>query len=122
MFSHGFCLLWNDTIILWSIITNGLIALTYYLIPIVLYTVAVATNFKIPKNYKNTLLAFAAFIFFCGTGHLLDILLIWVPWYWFKIYWDGATAISNIVALIFLSPVAKRFVDIIRIETSDKAI
>src|SRR5688572_16277536 len=106
MFEHGYCLLWNSKLILWSIITNGLIAITYFLIPLILYTVAASTNFKIPLTYRNTLLSFACFIFFCGTGHLIDVLLIWLPWYWFKVVWDGLTGIANVVALVHLLPLA----------------
>jgi len=63
------------------------------------------------------LLAFACFIFFCGTGHLIDIALIWLPWYWFKTIWDGLTAVANVVALFYLLPMARRFIDFVHMET-----
>jgi len=122
LFEHGFCILWNKNLIIWSIITNSAIAIAYFLIPLILWSVAKSTDFKIPKSYKKTLLMFASFIFFCGSGHLLDIMVIWFPWYWTKIVWDGLTALTSLITVFNLYPLAKRFIILVDLETSENKL
>jgi len=110
MIERGFCLGWDTTLIVATSITTGVISLAYFLIPLVLYTVAAATNFKIPLTFRNALVWFAAFIFLCGLSRLMDIFLIWVPLYWVKVILDGATGVASMIALVYIVPLAKRFI------------
>lgn len=119
MLERGVCLGWNTGLIIATIFTTSVISAAYFLIPLVLYTVAVATNFKIPLTYRNSLLSFAAFIFLCGISRLCDILLIWVPFYWFKVVLDALTGIASVVALLYIIPLAKRFMTFAR-KSEDK--
>jgi hypothetical protein len=47
---------------------------------------------------------FAAFILLCGTGHWLDLITLWVPYYGLKAFVDAATAAVSVVTAVVLWP------------------
>ncbi len=76
---HGMCYLWKPWLIGLHLVSNGIIALSYFSIPIILVYI-LRKRADIPFN--NIFLLFAAFILFCGTGHAFDIWTLWHPNYW----------------------------------------
>lgn len=102
---HGFCLNWNPLLVGLDILTNALIALSYYAIPITLVAL-------FGRQYNSLLrwfgVAFAVFIFACGTTHVMDIVVLYKPLYWLQMLVQGITAAASVyvaVALILASPV-----------------
>ena len=76
---HGMCYLWRPGLVRLHLVSNGIIALSYFSIPLTLVHI-LRRRVDIPFN--GIFLLFAAFILFCGTGHTFDIWTLWHPNYW----------------------------------------
>ena len=101
---HGMCILWRPEILWAHVISNGLITLAYFSIPItLLYVIIKRKDF----HYKLVFTLFSAFIFACGTTHLMSIVTFWNPIYGWSAVFLIITAIVSIVtafAIWFLIP------------------
>src|ERR1044071_769602 len=103
---HGHCYFWRPDILWTHVISDGLIALAYFSIPVTLiYFVRRRRDLPFPW----ILLLFAAFILLCGTTHILGIITVWKPIYAL----DGATkvvtacvSVVTAIALVPLVPMA----------------
>ncbi len=71
---HGFCYLWDPRIVWLHVISDGLITLSYYCIPIVLVHF-IRKNRDLALN--RIFWMFGAFILACGTTHLMEIWNVW---------------------------------------------
>lgn len=101
---HGHCYYWDPTI-LWShAFSDGVIAVAYFLIPVVLIKV-----FRKRKDtqYVWLMALFALFIAGCGLTHVMDVITIWEPIYRLDSAFRCITAVASIgtaVALVKLAP------------------
>jgi hypothetical protein len=102
---HGHCYLWTPGILWMEVISNALIALAYYSIPLGLYLLVRARK-DIP--YPHLFVLFGLFITSCGTGHLIDIVTIWQPIYWTKALWDSVTGLVSVATAFVLGPLIPR--------------
>src|SRR4051794_30221124 len=76
--SHGHCYLWRPEVVWLHVISDLLIALAYFCIPIALiHIVRTRRDFAYPWMF----LLFGAFILACGTTHLMSIWVVWNPVY-----------------------------------------
>ena len=76
---HGHCYLWKPQLVWLHIVSDSLIALAYYSIPIMLlYFVHKRRDVPFPRMF----LMFGTFIIACGTSHLISIWTLWHPDYW----------------------------------------
>lgn len=101
---HGSCYLWKPGLLGLHSVSNALIALSYFSIPVALVYI-VRQREDIPFNW--IFLLFAGFIISCGFGHLLDIWTLWHPNYWISGIVRVITAIVSVmtaIALIQLIP------------------
>jgi len=96
---HGHCYYWKPEI-LWSYVASDiLIALAYYSIPVALiYFVQKRKDLE----FNWIFMMFSAFIFACGTTHLISIWTIWQPVYWLDVSAKGITAVISIITSIML--------------------
>lgn len=103
---HGHCYLWQTNLVGLHILSDGLIALAYYSIPIMLiYFVRQRQDTPFPK----VVFLFSAFIIACGTTHLMEIWTLWYPTYWLSGGIKAITALISIYTaseLVFLIPSA----------------
>ena len=76
---HGHCYLWNPGLVWIHVVSDALIALAYYSIPIQLLVLARKRQ-DLPFDW--ILLLFGAFIVACGTTHVMEIWTLWTPTYW----------------------------------------
>src|SRR4028118_2357023 len=76
---HGHCYLWRPGLVWLHIVSDALIALAYYSIPITLVFFARKRQ-DLPFNW--IFLLFGTFIIACGTTHLMEIWTLWHPNYW----------------------------------------
>jgi signal transduction histidine kinase/ActR/RegA family two-component response regulator len=87
-------------------ISDSLIALSYYSIPLlILYFVRKRNDVPFPSLF----LMFGAFIVACGTTHILDVLTLWYPAYWLSGWVKAGTAaisLASAVALVRIVPLA----------------
>jgi hypothetical protein len=67
---HGFCYLWDPQIAWLHVISDALITLSYYSVPIVL-VYFIRKNRDLPFN--RIFWMFEGFILACGTTHLMEI-------------------------------------------------
>ena len=96
---HGMCYLWKPGLVGLHVLGNGIIALSYFSIPLTLIYI-LRQRRDIPFN--GIFLLFAAFILFCGTGHSFDIWTLWHPNYWIGGWLRLATAIVSLATAIAL--------------------
>ncbi|MEG5056790.1 PAS domain S-box protein [Microcoleus sp. A2-C5] len=103
---HGHCYLWQTNLVGLHILSDGLIALAYYSIPIMLiYFVRQRQDTPFPK----VVFLFSAFIIACGTTHIMEIWTLWYPTYWLSGGIKAITALISIYTaseLVFLIPSA----------------
>lgn len=101
---HGMCYLWKPGLVGLHLVSDALIALAYFSIPLTLIRI-VRRRRDLPFNWLFFL--FAAFIIFCGVGHLFEIWTLWHPNYWLSGYIRAITALVSVataIALIELVP------------------
>lgn len=99
---HGHCYLWKTGLVLLHILSDSLIALAYFSIPIAL-VYFVRKREDLP--FKSILLLFGAFIISCGTTHLMEIWTLWHPTYWLSGLIKAITAFISIYTAIVLLPI-----------------
>ena len=86
---HGHCYLWKPELVWLHVISDALIAIAYYSIPIQLFAIARKRQ-DLPFNWM--FLLFGAFIVACGTTHGMEIWTLWTPTYWLSGLLKLATA------------------------------
>ena len=96
---HGMCFLWNPQLLSLHVISDAIIAIAYYSIPIVLLAF-VHKRKDIP--YPGVFAMFGVFIVACGTTHVLDIYTVWHPIYWIAGAMKAFTAIVSIITAFLL--------------------
>jgi signal transduction histidine kinase len=96
---HGMCYEWNPYVIYLHVISDAIIALAYYSIPLtLLYFVRKRKDLAFDWMF----LCFAVFIVACGTTHLMEIFNIWHPTYWLSGLLKAITAAVSIVTAVLL--------------------
>ncbi len=98
---HGLCLLWRPELVWLHIISDAVIALAYYSIPIVL---AVFVTRRTDVAFGWVFWAFAIFILACGTTHIFGIWTLFVPDYGIEGVVKAVTALASLVTAIGLLP------------------
>ena len=96
---HGYCLLWEPGLIWLYAVSDAIIALAYFCIPLTLVIVGKRRNDLI---FRPLLWLFAVFILLCGTTHLLDVFTLWAPLYGLQGLVKAATAIASTATALAL--------------------
>ena len=103
---HGFCIKWTPALLWMYVISDVLIVFAYYLIPI---TIIYFVRNRKDLVFSKIFIMFCAFIFACGTTHLLSIITLWHPIYWIDAGMKALTALISVAtafSLIKLVPKA----------------
>jgi len=98
---HGHCYLWQPELLLLHVLTDALIALAYYSIPLVLIYF-VRQKDDVP--FKGIFILFSLFIFSCGTTHLMSIWTLWRPDYWISGLIKAITAVISVITAVAMIP------------------
>jgi signal transduction histidine kinase len=96
---HSMCYENDSQVISLHVISDAVIALAYYSIPL---TLIYFVRKRKDLAFDWMFLCFAAFIILCGTTHLMEILNIWVPVYWLAGLLKACTALISIATAILL--------------------
>jgi PAS domain S-box-containing protein len=96
---HGFCYQWKPSLIWLHAISDTLIALAYFLIPMVLIYF-VRKRRDLPFGWM--FLCFGAFIAACGLTHVMEVWTLWVPVYWLSGGVKLITVLASVPTAIFL--------------------
>lgn len=99
---HGHCYLWQKPLVGLHITADLIIALSYYLIPLML-VYFLRQRQDIP--FKGLFFLFGAFIVTCGTTHLMAIWTLWHPDYWLSGVIKAITALVSFYTVLLLFPV-----------------
>ena len=85
----------------WLYITSDLLIwLAYFMIPVIIFRYV--SKRKQVINYPGIYLLFAAFILLCGTTHVLDAAMFWVPMYRLNALVRCFTAIISLLTVYYL--------------------
>ena len=102
---HGMCLVWRQDLIWLHVISDTLIALSYFSIPFALvYFVRKRTDLAYPWMF----LLFAVFILACGTTHFFAAWVMWYPDYVWQGLVKAATAAVSVATAVLLWPLIPR--------------
>lgn len=99
---HGHCYLWQTPLVGLHLISDALIAISYYSIPVILLYFVRKVK-ELP--FKNIFILFGAFILSCGTTHLVEIWTLWHPNYWFYGVLKAITALISLYTALSLIPI-----------------
>ncbi len=96
---HGFCLTWDRNLISLNMIANGLIFLSYMVIPIQIAWMIIKAATVLPHW---ALWLFVSFILLCGISHAIDIVTLFYPVYWLQTLELLLTGIVSMATAILL--------------------
>lgn len=102
---HGHCYLWDDRLVSLHVISDVLIVLAYFTIPLALVYL-VKKRDDLSFNYMFIL--FAVFIFACGATHLANIYNVWYGAYWLSGSIKAITAIASVGTAILVWPLVPK--------------
>jgi PAS domain S-box-containing protein len=106
---HGHCYLWKRDLLALHILTDGLIALAYFTISIMLIYLLKKRQ---ETQFKAIFTLFAAFIISCGTTHLMEIWTLWYPHYWLSGIDKAFTAVISCYTAIELMNLIPQVINI----------
>src|SRR6266481_4852808 len=106
---HGFCYLWDPRIVWLHVISDALITLSYYCIPVVLIYF-IRKNRDLPFN--RIFWMFGTFILACGTTHLMEIWNVWHGSYLVGGVIKAITAAVSVVTAAMLIPLVPKVISV----------
>lgn len=121
---HGHCYLWKPSLVSLHVISDSLIVLAYYSIPMMLAYFAYQRR-DMPMPFRWMFFLFGAFIISCGTTHLMDIWTLWHPAYWISGSLKAITAFISCytaVELVTLIPKALALPSPAQLETTNQRL
>src|ERR1700744_6239316 len=102
---HGICLLWEPELVWLHVVSDAIIAASYFSIPVAL---SIFVSKRLDVDFGWIFWAFALFITACGFTHVLSIVTLWVPIYGIeglvKALTAGAPFAPALILLPLLSP------------------
>src|SRR4051812_18941894 len=102
---HGHCYFWQPDVVWLHVLSDLLIALSYFSIPAMLFYF-VRKRRDLPFHWM--FLLFGAFIIACGSTHVMEVYTLWVPMYRLSGLLKLATGlISGITAVLLLPLIPK---------------
>ncbi len=102
---HGYCYLWDSRILWLHVISDGLITLSYYCIPVALVYL-VRKRRDLPFNWVFWM--FGIFIMGCGTTHLMEIWTVWHATYFMSGVVKAITAAVSVATAVLLIPLVPK--------------
>jgi PAS domain S-box-containing protein len=96
---HGHCYFWTESLIALHVISDALIVLAYYSIPI---TLVYFVRKRKDLEFHWMFVCFAVFILACGTTHLMEIWSVWHANYWLSGSVKALTALASVPTAILL--------------------
>src|SRR5215467_11101154 len=98
---HGMCYFWNPGVLWLNVVSDILIALAYYAIPLLLFRFA---RRRRDISFKGIFVAFGIFILACGTTHVLSAVTVWNPVYRLEAAVKVVTAVASVITFAMLLP------------------
>lgn len=102
---HGMCYLWHPDVLTLHVVSDALIALAYFSIPIMLVRLL---QRRPDLPFQGAFVMFAVFIVSCALTHVMSIVVIWWPLYWIDGALKAVSAIASVGTAIMLVPLLPR--------------
>src|ERR1700759_3976122 len=106
---HGICLLWEPELIWLHVLSDAVIAASYFPIPVAL---SIFVSKRRDVHFGWIFWAFALFITACGFTHVLSIVTLWVPIYGIEGLVKALTALASVVTAAILWPLLPKILAI----------
>src|SRR5271154_844600 len=97
---HGYCYMWNPGLVWLHVLSDSLIALSYFTIPFTLLWF-VRKRRDLPFSWIFVL--FGAFIVACGATHVMEVWNLWHAQYWLAGGLKAVTALASVATSILLA-------------------
>jgi len=104
---HGMCLLWRTDVFWAHLVSDAVIALAYFSIPIAMVTLA---RRRPDLRYNWVLYLSGTFIVGCGITHVIGMWTLWVPHYGIEAVAKALTAMASVVAAVVIWRVLPKLV------------
>lgn len=105
---HGYCYLWNPGLVWLHVVSDLLIALAYFTIPVTLIWF-VRKRRDLPFSWMFGL--FGVFIVACGSTHLMEVWNLWHANYWLAGVFKAITAVASVPTAILLARLVPQALD-----------
>jgi hypothetical protein len=99
--SHGHCYLWQTSLVSLHGVSDGLIAIAYFSIPL---TLIYFVRHRKDLPFQGIFWLFSAFIVTCGLTHALAIWTLWHPHYWLSGTVKAITALISVITAVSIMP------------------
>ena len=119
---HGYCYLWDPRILWLNVVSDSLISLSYYIIPVILIYF-IYKNRSLP--FDRIFWMFGTFILACGTTHLMEIWNVWHSNYMLAGVIKGITAAVSLLTagmLIPLVPKVMSLPDLVHLQDANRRL
>jgi hypothetical protein len=121
---HGFCYLWNSRLVWLHVVSDSLIVLAYYSIPVTL-VYFIRKRRDLPFNWIFG--CFGIFILACGSTHAMEVWTLWHATYWLSGVVKLVTALTSVSTAILLwhlvpQALALPSPEILRIEVAERKL
>ncbi|HEY3800158.1 MAG TPA: sensor histidine kinase [Caulobacteraceae bacterium] len=108
---HGYCILWRPDILALHVVSDVIIAASYFSIPLAIVAF-VRQRADLLAEHRRVALLFGAFILGCGLTHVMSVVVLWDPLYAVDGLVKAFTAIMSVITAIALWPMLPRLVEI----------
>jgi two-component sensor histidine kinase len=98
---HGICLLWRPELIWTHVVSDAVIGVAYFSIPLAM---AVFLHRRRDVKFGWVVWMFVAFILLCGVTHFMSIWTLWRPDYGVEALLKMATAFASLATAVALWP------------------
>src|SRR5215470_18736395 len=99
---HGYCLLWRPDLVALHAISDSIIAISYFTIPVgIVYFIHHRPDF----GYSGIFGCFAAFIVACGLTHVAGLVTLWAPYYGLQGLIKAGTATISLITAYLIWPI-----------------
>ena len=116
---HGYCYLWNPGLVWLHVVSDSLITLAYFVIPLVLLRF-IRKRRDIPFNWM--FVCFGVFIVACGTTHAMEVWNLWHADYWLAGVIKAITAAASVGTAILLIRLVPQVDELPSLKTMQNAI
>ena len=117
--AHGYCLLWEPSLIWLHVISDILTGLAYFSIPVAsMYFLFKRRDFP----FTGVAIAFVLIFLSCGTTHFFAAYIIYTPAYWQEGYVKAATALISIAGAIMFIPMIPKALSLPSLQSALKEI
>jgi PAS domain S-box-containing protein len=108
---HGYCILWRPDILTLHVVSDLVIAGSYFSIPLAI-AVFVRKRADLVAEHRRLAALFAAFILGCGMTHVMAVVVLWDPVYGLDGLVKALTALVSVATAMVFWPMVPRLLQI----------